>query len=146
MTDFSHLGKLNVTDDSTTEYEIVEIEMGGKCPTLTLKVAGEANKGYFNGLLRATGHGKGQRRGKLKVNSKAMEEQRGYDKDLYPDHVIVGWRDMLDAKGKAVKFSVASCKDFIAALPDWIFDGVRVHASDPENLAEQIDSEEKAKN
>ncbi|MBL4904277.1 MAG: hypothetical protein JKY62_16765 [Desulfocapsa sp.] len=146
MTDFSHLGKLQVTSSSTAEYEIIEIEVGDVSPTLILTVTGESNKGYFNALLRATGQGNGQRRGKLKVNTKAMEEMRGWDRDLFPDHVIVGWKNMTDANGKDVKFSVAACKDFIAALPNWIFDGVRAYASDPENFVASIDSEGKAKN
>lgn len=144
MTDFSHLEQLNA--DNASDYEITEIEVGGVSPTLQLKVSGESNKGYFNDLLRVTGQAKGQRQRKLKIDAKLMSKMRSDDRELFPVHIIVGWKNMKDAKGKDVKFSVASCKDFITALPNWVFDGIRNFAADPENFVTVIDVEEKAGN
>jgi len=143
MTDFSHLNKLNVTKDSQAEYELSELE---GAPVLIVKPANESNSGYMNGLLRKTGSKRAGRKVKVRVDTKAMAEMRDNDKALYPDHVIIGWRNLLDAKGKQVEFNADNATAFIAALPNWIFDGLRGFANDPESFVEGIDSEEKAGN
>ena len=143
MTDFSHLNKLNVTNESQAEYELSELE---GAPVLTVRPANESNAGYMNGLLRLTGSKRAGRKVKTKVDTKAMAEMRDNDKALYPEHVIIGWTNMLDAKGKQVVFSEKEAKDLLAQLPNWIFDGLRGFANDPESFIEGIDSEEKSGN
>lgn len=142
MTDFSHLSKLEVTKEKTAEYDLVELEGS---PTLILCSANENNPGYMNGLLRLSGHG-GKRRTKVKIDAKTMETMRDHDKELFPSHVIVGWKGIQDSKGKDVPFSEKTIQEFIAALPNWIFDGIRTFANDPENFVLSIDSEAKAGN
>ena len=143
MTDFSHLQSLQVTSDKTAEYPLVEIEGDY---VLVVRSANEGNKDYMNELLRLTGQGRGQRRAKVKVDIKAMDAMRDNDKILYPKHVIVGWKGVQDSKGKNVPFTAEAANDFIASLPNWIFDGLRGFANDPENFVLTIDSEDKAGN
>jgi hypothetical protein len=143
MTDFSHLDDLKVTADTTAEYKIHEIQGS---PALILRSANEGNSGYTNGLLRLTGQGRGQRRAKIKIDAKTMDDMRTNDRELFPAHVIVGWTGVKDANHAPVKFCKGDCANFINALPDWIFDGVRAFANDPENFVTQIDSEELAGN
>ena len=142
MTDFSHLKKLDVTSENTQEYPMPEVVDDA---VLILRPANESNKGYINALLRMTGK-HGMRKVKAKLDSKALEKQRDQDKELYPDHVIVGWKGIVDSKNKPVKFTPKAAAEFIDVLPNWLFDGVRTFASVPANFIEVIDSEDKAGN
>ena len=141
--DFSHLKKLEVKD-KTAEYSIDQIE--GE-PTFVMKPATEANKPYFNALLK-------QSRKKVRavqvgsVNSKLIKENRAEDRELFPKYVIVDWKNVTDNKGKKSPFTEENCAQYLEALPDWSFDLVRAFASTSENFAgyASIDIEEKAKN
>ena len=75
-----------------------------------------------------------------------IEENRSEDRTLYPEHVIVGWEDVVNAQGEEVKFSKDAAKSFVAALPDWLFDNVRMFAGQPANFVESIDAEATGKN
>lgn len=144
MADFTHFEQLRV--GGTAVYKMHEITVGDKVPSLTLKPATEVNKPYYNALLkRAQKTARVVRAGA--VNADVLDENRAEDKELYPEHVIVGWADMIDATGTDVKFSKAACKDFIHALPDWIFDNVTLFARDPLNyVASELKVEATAKN
>lgn len=142
MSNFSHLKKLDVKD-RTAKYQIFQIE--GE-PTLIMKPATEANKPYFNSVLKKS-------RRKVKavqagaLNSKMIQENRDEDRELFPKAVVIGWEGIVDNKGKEVPFTTEDCAQFLEALPDWIFDQVRNFAASSENFAyEVIDIEEKAKN
>ncbi len=144
MIDFSHLSKLNVTDESIVDYPLEELEGS---PVLRLRPATESNAKYTNEVLRLSGQSNGQRKKqKMKVSLEEIQRLRNQDRDLYPKHVIAGWSGITDVDGKDVDFTVEACAQFIAALPDWIFDPIRVTASNPETFALVIDSEAKAGN
>lgn len=144
MANFTHLNALKVTSENVMDFEMPEL---GPTAVLKLCSATEGNKGYMNGLLRLTGNTKGARRRKNKdVDADAMNEMREHDKALYPSHVIVGWKGVLDAESKDVKFSVKEVVELLEQLPDYIFDEVRAFANDPANFVLVIDSEEKGKN
>ena len=143
MANFTHLKALQVTAENVVDFELPEL---GDNAVLQLRSSTEGNQGYMNGLLRLTGQTKGSRRRKVVVDAKAMGEMREHDKILYPDHVIVGWKGLLDADGKDVKFSPKEAVDLLEQLPDYLFDIVRGFANDPENFVVVIDSEEKGKN
>lgn len=141
MTDFSHLKQLEV-NDKTAEYPIYQIS--GE-PTLILKPATEANKPYFNSVLRRSK--RNLRAIKTGINQKMIKENREEDRELYPKHIITDWKDVPDSKGKKVPFSVENCTDFIQALPDWIFDDIRAFAGESSNFfGEVIDVKEKLGN
>ena len=144
MTDFSHLNKLAVTADSRQEYILDELE---GAPSLILRPANESNHGYLNAVLEETGEVRGSRKKKRKkVNAESLTEQREQDRETYPEHVIVDWKGVVDSKGKPVQFSAKAAAEFVAALPNWIFDGIRTFAAVPENFIKTIDSEAKAGN
>jgi len=131
--DFSHLKSLEVRN-KTAEYSLFQIS--GE-PTLILKPATEANKGYFNSVLRRS------RRNLRAVKSgaisqKMIKENRDEDKELYPKHIITGWVDIKDSSGEDVLFSPDNCADFLEVLPDWIFDDIRNFAGSSENFSEEI--------
>lgn len=141
MADFSHLKKLQA--NHIVSYELPEL---GENAVLKLCSANEGNKGYMNGLLRLTGQTKGQRRKKIKVDADSLKEMQKIDRELYPEHVIVGWSGVLDSKKKEVTFSASEVAQLLEQLPDYMFDEIRAFANDPENFVVGIDSEEKAKN
>lgn len=128
--DFSQLSKLQLNDKRTVDYKLFQI--AGE-PSLTLLPTGEANKPYFNAVLkRAKTSVRRLRAGGL--TAAMMAETRNEDRKLFPRYVVTGWTGIVDAAGKAVEFSVENCEAFLAALPDWIFDEVRSFAGDPNNF------------
>lgn len=144
MANFSQLKKVQVTSDSVAPFELHELAPDA---VLTLRCSNEANSGYMNGLLRLTGQSKGGRRQKVKVDAKTMDAMRGHDKELYPDHVIVGWKNVVDVKGVAIEYSPEEGGSLLEQLPDYLFDEIRAFANDPSNFVEAIiDSEGKGKN
>lgn len=94
---------------------------------LTLKHAGESNRRWrdainrYNaktGLARKTAQGRGD------ADSLALER----DLELYPKHVITGWRHVADDDGADVPFTEQDCREFLQALPRWVFDEIRIFA------------------
>lgn len=143
--DFSHLKKHEVVD-KTMEYPLFQIA-GDPIPTLILKPATEANKPYFNAVLKRSK--KNLRALQMgSITSKIMDEGRDEDRELYPKFVVSDWKNVVDAKGNDVPFSTDSCGEFLRCLPDWIFDDIRKFAGQPTNFTsvEHIDIEDKAKN
>lgn len=145
-TDFSHLEQLQITTDTLYHRKMHEITINGRSPTLHLAPATEATPAYFNSLLKRS-HRNQKTAQAGGVNTEMLDESRSEDMILYPKHIVKGWDDMIDAKGKDVKFSKESCRDFIDALPGWIFDNVRGDAGNPINFVDgAIDVEATAKN
>ena len=136
MNDFSYLSKLNVSTGSTSEYTMFEIT--GE-PVIILGPATEVNKPYFNAFLKRT------RRSLAKGNDitpETMARNRDDDRALYPQFVMKGWRNVVDSEGKPVPFSVEAATEFVKQLPDWLFDGMRNHATSPRNFFHGVDVEE----
>lgn len=128
--DFSQLSKLQVSNDRTAKYTFYQIE--GE-PTLDVAPATEANGPYFNALLkRAKGTVRRMRAGG--VNAGMLAENRNDDRDLYPKHIVRGWSSVRSSKGSSVEFSVENAKDFLEALPNWLFDELRTFCNDPANF------------
>lgn len=143
MTDFSYLDTLEVQKDAVIDFTLDDLE---GAPMLCIKQAGEGNPAYMNELLRVSGTGARARKSRQKVSAKFIDEARDQDRSLYPSLVITGWKEIKDSKGKNVKFTDEACRSFIALLPAWIFDKVRLAASSPESFLPVIDSEEKSGN
>lgn len=144
MADFSYLKTLDVVE-RTAEFTLHQIAINGVSPTLVLASATEANKPYFNALLKRAGKSARQVRAGA-VSASLIEENREEDKALYPKHVIKGWTGVTDANGADVTFSSDDCIDFIAQLPNWLFDDIRNFAGNPANFTDLIDVEVNAKN
>jgi len=126
--------KLKV-DDKIFEFPINQID---PIPVLKIKPATESNRPYFNAVLLRT---KKIRRAK-KINSTIIKESREDDRKLFSKHIVVGWDNVTDTDGNKVPYSEENCADFLQALPDYIFDEIRAFASDPEEMASQLDNAE----
>lgn len=142
--DFSHLQKLEIKG-KTAEFELDDIPWQ-PVPVLILKPATQHNKGYFNASLKSSGH----KLAKIKrgnIDEKMLMENRKIDRKLFPEYVVVGWRNVVDSNYDEVPFTKENCTEFLDNLPDWLFDKIREFAVFNENfMPEQIDVEEVSKN
>ena len=141
MGKFKHLKNYEVKD-KTAEFPLTQI--AGSI-VLIMKPATEANKPYFNDKLRNSRRTARQVRTGALDNS-SLSRDRNKDRDLFPKHVIVGWKNVVDFEGKKVEFNETNCKDFIDSLPDWIFDEIRIFAMDPQEFIDSEQMEDIAKN
>ena len=132
--DFSHLKKLEIKDKTAT-YVMDQIEGD---PSLTVKPSTEANKPFFNELLR-TNKRSVKAVAKGSVTTELIDSNRDNNKRLFSKYVVVGWSGVTDSEGKAVTFSQTNCLEFLEALPNWIFDDINRFCSDPTNFVEQVD-------
>lgn len=145
MANFSHLKTLEITPETTGRFTIHKITVNGKTPTLIGKPAGQSNKSYFNALLKAgTKNAQALRAGK--ITSAMIDENRDKDRELYPQHVITGWEDMLDGDGTELTFNKKDCAAFFQHLPDEVFQQVRDFYDNSDNFVEALDITVKAKN
>lgn len=131
--DFSHLKKLDVSPGKTSEYILHQLE---NSPVLLVAPANEANKSYFNAVLRRSR--KNLRALRQQVVSESMiRENRDEDRELFAQHVLKGWRGVQDTEGSDVPFNRENALAFLNALPNWIFDDLRNFAGDPLGFVEE---------
>ena len=145
MVDFSHLQKLAVRKDHTVEYIFYPLEDE---PSLTVVSASESNKGYTGAILKRSRRTVRRMRGG-NMTPGMLAEARNEDRELYPKMIIKGWKGIKDSGGGDVAFSPENLGEFIAALPDWIFDDLREFCGNPSNFLDEdnlIETEEIAKN
>ena len=143
MANFNHLKALDVKD-KTAEMTIYQIEGN---PVLVMRPATEANKPYFNAVLKRSRKSvRALQAGG--VSAAIISENRAEDRELFPQHVVVGWRGVKDVDGNEVPFDKTACAEFLEALPDWLFDEVRTFAGVSSNYTseEPIDAETRAGN
>lgn len=132
MTDFSYLNQIEVKEQ-TAQYRIGEIEVNGVSPTLTVRPTTQSNERYFNAVLKdATKQAK--KTAGSGVNAAALSESRDRDRNLFARFVVTEWENVLDGAGNPVPFSPDACEKFLAALPDWKFDDIRVFCGRSQNF------------
>ncbi|MHA1859164.1 MAG: hypothetical protein ACTSUU_06935 [Candidatus Thorarchaeota archaeon] len=141
--DFEHLKKLEVKAGETAPFTFYQIV--GE-PVLHLAPATEANKPYFNALLKRSRKNQRRLQGG-NFTATVIAENRDDDRELYPRHIVKGWDQVVDSDGESVPFSKEACADFLTALPDWLFDEARQFAVDASNYVDvEADVEELAGN
>ncbi len=138
MTDFSNLQALHITDDATVEFVFFGIH--GE-PTLSVRPATQENKPFFNAVLaknkQASRKAKGRRAAALTATT--LVEARTADIELFVSYIVTGWTNVVDAKGKAVKFSKEVCRQFLEAIPGDMFDELRMFCLDIANFRLEMD-------
>lgn len=130
---FNHLDKYELASEPVP-YTLYQL---GGAPKLFMKPAGEKNKGYHDALLKRNAKLAQQFRAGTKVTRAMLQENRHHDKALYGKHVIVGWEGIVDDADAEVAFTPEVCKQFLAKLPNWIFDDVRQFATNPANFLKE---------
>ncbi len=130
--DFSNVVAMGI-DDKTAEYTIEEWTEFPK-PVLVLKPTGTQNRAYFNALLAKMSGAEARRLAKGNLSIEQLDKARANMKELYPQHVVVGWRNIKDFSRAEVPFSVAACSELFKVMPDDILDGIRAFCDDPANF------------
>lgn len=143
MSKFGNLKKLEVTAKNTAELTLYQIE--GE-PVLILSPATEVNKPYFNALLKRSR--KNQRRiAAGNFSADLIKENRDNDRELYPQFVMRGWKDIDKVCGEELDPTPDNFRDFLDSLPDYIFDEIRSFSTDSQNFVElSFDVEESSGN
>jgi hypothetical protein len=115
------------------------MELEGE-PVLIGKFAGEANRPYFSSLLkRSARSARRLRAGKLSVRE--LEDNREHDRELFPKFILTSWEGFKDSEGNDALFNIANVSALVNALPEWMFDDVRNHFSNPLSFIESFDDE-----
>lgn len=145
MADFSHLKAFEV-QAKTSRYEMRQITINDHTPVLIVEPATEANKPFFNALLKESGKAtNAMRRGKMKPQT--LTESRDRDRIHYSKYIVKGWEYVLDGEtGEDAPCTPENVLAFLKNLPDWLFDDLRMYCTDPSNFADQLDVEVLAKN
>lgn len=138
---FKKIKSMSVTKESRAQY-LLDAVPGS--PVLTVKHAGESNKGWYNAVgKQAFVKARGAGGKKLRWDPTFMAEQRELERGLYAKHVIVGWSpNPIDDEGNDVPFSPDVCQDLMDALPDDMFDDLRAFCQDPDNFRDFPGGEE----
>jgi hypothetical protein len=103
---------------------------------LICQPANDENPRYNAAILRTAGKRRRTTAG-TQVSKKDSDRDRDEDRRLYPKFVIVGWGNIYDTAGKPVDFSQEACEAFVAKLPNWLFDKVRVACMRGENFVDE---------
>lgn len=118
---------LQVNAQQTSNYTIYSIE---NTPTLTLAPANQVHKAYFNEVLR-----RNSQASRVKAQNVALlEKNREEDRELYAKYILKGWKNVKDRSGNDVAFSQENALAFLQAIPDYIFDEIRIYAQATENF------------
>lgn len=141
MAKFGSLKHYDVNADKAVKYELTDIVMNGKTPYLMVKPATEANKPYTRAQLKSSNK-RIQRAAAKGISLETLEANREDDRQQYPRHIITGWGNVFDDEGKEVEFTIQNGEEFLEALPNWIFDGLRGFCSQATNFADTVDEEE----
>ena len=140
MSKFARLKGLKIRADVTARFELPEV---GEGAVLILAPASEGNKGLLNATLANSKKNGRSRKGQTAATLKA---DRNSDRELYAKHVAKGWEKVNDESGDEVEFSFENVKDLFFALPDDVFDEIRIFALNVVNYRDDIEVEEIAGN
>lgn len=144
MVDFSNFNHLNPSGDKPVTFELYVPGMDDPI-VLDVLPALAVNKPLLN--EQAKMHAKLQRKmgRKQELSVKDLEEMRSVIRKQYAQYVVKGWKNVLDASGEPVPFSVDNCHQFLMILPDEMFDEIADFCRDSENFLESADAEDLGK-
>lgn len=159
MTKFGHLKEYN-PEGRCVRYALpiagTRNKKGEEIPAvLEIVHAGRSNRSYTAAVMRINAkQGPNVRIGTQATVTDvatALKENLRIDRELFPQHIIKRWEGIGDEDGRAVKFSVAACAEFLDALPDWIVHELSVFCARPRNflpdsMPTEIEIEEQAGN
>ena len=116
-------------------------ELGAKARIL-LKPATEANKPYYNAMLRLSGKRARSMAKTGNISVEDLQKNRDEDRIMFPKYVIAGWEfvETDEDKGKQdedkeyVEYTLDLGAELGRKLPHHIFERVRNHAATPEQF------------
>jgi hypothetical protein len=115
MANFSALTKLAVAPDKTAEYTFPFslTEDPAQRVVLVCVPAGTQNKRLTNAVLKRRSGQSAQA-----MSAETIEESMESVVELYPEHVIRGWRNVFDDAGVAMNYSAAEGKSLLRMIRD----------------------------
>jgi len=135
---FDHLKTYDV-GQAKSWLEMPEL---GSNARLLLNPATEANKPYYNAMLKLSGKRARNlaRNGTISVED--LQKNRDEDRILYPKYVIAGWecveteedREREDEDKEYIEYNMDVASELCRKLPPHLFDRVRNHAATPEQF------------
>lgn len=132
-----NFGRLQI-EDATAKFALPWVAPGA---FLVCRPANESNKPYQSAMLGLAG--KRQRLTETALSGAMTVENarqdREDDRKLFPGLVVVNWGGITNTKGEAVSPTVDNIAAFLRALPNWIFDKLRVFCMRPENFVQPED-------
>ena len=132
MGQFDHIKKKTETSE-TVRFEMPEI---GRDCYLIVAQATESNRPFFNALLRfQNAHRRGFRQARQgQLNADQMDQELSRDLSLYREHIVKGWGGINDGDGNPVEFTKEDCRDLFEAIPNSLFNEIRVFCQQPMNF------------
>lgn len=142
MADFSHLRKLDVNEDTLSEYVFDDIPGN---PSIWCRPMTDGNKAFMNARVRVSieraerdKEALKERRSRESLTTDRLEEDREIDRKLIADTVAVRWgKAPRAADGSFPEFSKEVCAAFLGALPNYMLDPFRNWLSNPYNFVSQ---------
>lgn len=144
MSKFNYLESKR-TKNKQVYFETYEINPDESKSTLTVLPSTAANSKYMNAFLKQSNVLRRRTKKSKDFTLSELSELRNLDKELFPEHVIVGWENVKDGANSIVPFNKENCTDLIAALPDFMFDELRDYCANPYNFI-NLDTVEDIKN
>lgn len=135
--DFANLAAREINPSEIKGYTINEID---GAPTLYGRCAGEKNVAFKKARLALNAKTRASRQDMTVDQIRASA--RKHARKLFPETVLTGWEDVVDANGDTVEFSVEAAEAFLSALPDWIIDPLIEYFVSPANFAGELSREE----
>jgi hypothetical protein len=142
MPDFSHLKKLDVTEESEAEYVFDDI--WGE-PSIWFRPMIEKNTEFMNervrlAVERAEKEAKSpkKKRRQQMLSTDRLEDDREQDRILMANTCALRWGTVpKDMEGNDVEFSKANVLDFLRAIPDYMLDPARGWVANPHNFVDR---------
>ena len=136
---FGYLKQIDVKEDTTAEFPIVDLTNEEYEPRLVVVCSRTCKPLLEQSAKQAT-----KNRGRRKTSNQNInfDKLRREDREIFIEHIIKDWKEVYDGQGNPVTFSKAACTNFINALPDYIFDELRGFCLNPANFAGDIELEE----
>ena len=106
---------------------------------LELRPATMSNNAYYNAALKLAARRSDSPLPKHMEQKEEINQGRLDDRVVFPGTVLVGWDGVVGDDGKPVVFSKENAADLVDALPDWMFDILRVFAMEPTSFIQAGD-------
>ena len=126
---FEYLKRYDIQGERTVEFRLDMLDLPA-CPVLMLAPGTADNRPLLRAVLRRN-RTQGGRTG---TSDSAVRDSMNSERELFVAHVLKGWRGVTDENGAEVPFSRENAREFVAALPDWIFLRAQTFATDPTNF------------
>jgi len=114
---------LQVENGATAKFPFALIEGN---PSLTVRPATDVNVPFFNAILSRDKSAEREIAKGSDVTDEQMNAVRLKDIDLFVEFIVIDWENVLDSKGKKVKFTQDNCREFLLAIPVDMFNQLRL--------------------